>query len=368
MTTYYLAPSPCQTTFFVPGSNTPGNGVLVFTYLKGTTTKTSVAKDTAGVALHTNPIVLDSGGNLPSASSMWLESGVETDIVYAPSNDTDPPAAAYRTLTGLTGVTPVATSTSQWVAASVPTFVAGTRLRVTGDQTTELHVGRRIKTVNTAATIYSTISSSVFATSTTIGTLNDSGTLDSGLSAISYGFLSTDNPSTPIPVDTYSVVSNAADKSKQVRFDVSAVSSGTIRVITMPDHDAVLGGVSSTWTPTIKGATSATYSLQIGWTVKTNKLVSWGMTMQGAAGLQSGTFSVVDGLPYAASSTQAFSGNIGQYSQLKGLYVAVGCTVEAAQSEVQFRAATAASTSIGNNPIFGSTTAFVRCGGQYLTD
>ena len=80
MPTYYLAPSPCQTTFFVPGTNTPGNGVQVFTYETGTTTKVSVAKDTAGGSLHTNPIDLDSGGNLPSAASMWIEDGVRIDF------------------------------------------------------------------------------------------------------------------------------------------------------------------------------------------------------------------------------------------------------------------------------------------------
>jgi len=206
MATYYLAPDPCQSTFFVPGGNTPGNGVKVFTYLTGTTTKTSVAKDSAGAALHTNPIILDSGGNLPSASSLWIEDNVNIDVVYAPSNDTDPPGAAYRTMTNIIGIAPNNASTTQWIATGTPTFVSATQFRLDGDVTGAVHVGRRMETVNTGGTYYSRVTSSVFATSTTVGVINDGGVIDSGLSAASYGILSSADPSTPLLTDFYPIV------------------------------------------------------------------------------------------------------------------------------------------------------------------
>jgi len=237
MTTYYLAPSPCQTTFFVPGSNTPGNGALVFTYLTGTTTKTSVAKDTAGAALHTNPIVLDSGGNLPSATSMWLESGVATDVVYAPSNDTDPPGSAYRTMVGLIGIAPQISSTTQWVAAGTPTFINANAFRLAGDVTSTLHVGRRVWSTNTGGEVYSRVSSTTFGTSTTVGTVNDSGTIDSGISQVSYGLLSSINPSTPVLTEFYPRV-RSSTTAHTLSDNLQSLTSS--HVWTAPDKDIVV--------------------------------------------------------------------------------------------------------------------------------
>jgi hypothetical protein len=53
----------------------------------------------------------------------------------------------------------------------------------------DLHVpqGRRLKTTNSGGTIYSTITNSVFGALTTVTVVNDSGTLDSGLSAFCLG-------------------------------------------------------------------------------------------------------------------------------------------------------------------------------------
>lgn len=90
-------------------------------------------------------------------------------------------------------------SGSEWTALGLtPTFVTATSFTVTGNQTSALHVGRRLKTTNTGGTIYSTVTNSVFGAVTTVTVVNDSGVLDAGLSVINYGIISAVNSSWPI--------------------------------------------------------------------------------------------------------------------------------------------------------------------------
>lgn len=190
----FLGPDPLQSTFFIPGGNVPGAGVQVFIYLAGSSTKTTVYKTKAGTA-HTNPIVLDSGGNLPSGSQLWIPTGITIKAVYAPSNDTDPPSSPYLTLDNLSGMNDVTVTVSEWVAGPTPTFVSATSFTLVGDQTATFKKGRRLQSNNTAGTIYSTITSAVFGVLTTVSVANDSGSLDSGLSSVSYGVNDPANPS-----------------------------------------------------------------------------------------------------------------------------------------------------------------------------
>ncbi|GAH00811.1 unnamed protein product, partial [marine sediment metagenome] len=117
------------------------------------------------------------------------------DFVLAPSTDTDPPVSAIDTLEDISGINDTSVSIDQWISGAAPTYVDATSFTLVGDQTTDFHVGRRIKTTNTGGTIYSTITVSAYTSLTTITVVNDSGTLDSGLSAASYGLLTATNPS-----------------------------------------------------------------------------------------------------------------------------------------------------------------------------
>ena len=101
----------------------------------------------------------------------------------------------------MSGINDTATSSvDQWVASGVtPTYVSATSFTLVGDQTTEFHVGRRLKSTNSGGTRYSRITASSYsAPSTTVTVVNDSGNLDTGLSAVSYGILSSSNHSMPI--------------------------------------------------------------------------------------------------------------------------------------------------------------------------
>lgn len=200
MATTFLAAGRIQDQFFIPQApgTTPGNGVQLFCYAAGSTTKVTCYKDNAGATPWTNPIVLDSTGNLPSGGEVWVTQGQSMKFVYAPSNDTDPPASPYITLDNYPATNDVSAQTGvEWLTGPTPTFVSATSFTLVGDQTATFTMGRRVKTTNTGGTIYSTITASAFGALTTITVVNDSGTLDSGLSAVSYGLLAATNTSLP---------------------------------------------------------------------------------------------------------------------------------------------------------------------------
>jgi hypothetical protein len=210
MATTFLAATPIQDTFLLPGTNTPGNGVQLFCYAAGSSTKTTVYKDNAGATPWTNPIVLDSGGNLPSGGEVWQTQGQSMKYVYAPSNDTDPPASPYRTLDNMPGVNDVTAQTGvEWLTGPTPTFVSGTQFTLVGDQTATFTKGRRVKTTNTGGTVYSTIVNSTFGANTTVNIVNDASTLDAGLSAVSYGLFDPANVSIS-PSEIYRKGANVA--------------------------------------------------------------------------------------------------------------------------------------------------------------
>lgn len=184
---------------FVDANGNPRSGAKLFIYAAGTSTKSTVYQDAAGSTQHANPIVLNSSGQVANGSAtvkpIFLTSGATYDLVLAPSNDTDPPVSPYFTLSSIPLVNDATTTLDQWVLGGGPTYVSATSLTLAGDVTSTYHVGRRIKTTNSGGTIYSTITQSTYTTLTTLTVVNDSGTLDSGLSAIYYGFTSAQNTS-----------------------------------------------------------------------------------------------------------------------------------------------------------------------------
>lgn len=211
MTTCFLAPDPCQSTFFIPGGAVPGNGVQVFFYVAGSvSTKQTVYKDPAANVAWSNPIILDSGGNNPLGGEVWFPSGQTFKVVWAPINDSDPPLSHYRTMDNLSGINDVSSTSSEWISGPTPTFISATSFSLAGDQTAVFTVGRRIKTTNTGGTIYSTIKSSVFGAVTTITVVNDTGVIDSGLSAVFYGILNAANNSVPLLSDFYPVARSSS--------------------------------------------------------------------------------------------------------------------------------------------------------------
>lgn len=193
MPTVYLAPDPVQSTFLIPGGNSPGTGVQLFCYAAGTTTKQSTYTNNTGNTAHNNPIVMDSGGNIPSGGAIWIPAGLPAKFVWAPSNDTDPPSSPYRTIDNVSGINDI--TSTEWASGPSPTFVNSSSFTLSGDQTTTFKSARQLKFSVTAGTVYGKVSNSGFATgSTTVNTAFNSGALDSGLTAVSYSLVDV-NPS-----------------------------------------------------------------------------------------------------------------------------------------------------------------------------
>jgi len=197
--------------------------------------------------------------------------------------------------------------------------------------------------------------------------------LDSGLSTAAYGLLTADNPSTPLMTDFYPVV-RSSTAVHTLNLNVQAFTSS--HTVTVPDYDLSLSSTfpissytATTWNPVIKNATVASYQIQVGYAVKINNVVNWWMRFQGNVSSQSGTFSAIEGLPWDCTTTFACPGSIGQMTNLNTTVSLIMCQVEAGTDEIQFRAAHAASTSVGNFELFGtSVSAALLCSGSYMTD
>jgi len=209
----FYSPDPIQSTQLIPGGNTPAAGAQLFVYQVGTSTKQNSYTDASASTARTNPIVLDSGGNIPGNGEVWIVSSAK--FVLAPSNDTDPPSSPYWTRDNVPGINNITStqvallsSQSEWIPAGTPTFVGVTAFTLTGDQTSLFTTGRRIKAAVTGGDRFGIVTSAVLSGgSTTIGVMLDSSTLNAGLNAVSYGILSTPNGSLPWSIETSSGVS-----------------------------------------------------------------------------------------------------------------------------------------------------------------
>lgn len=169
------------------------SGGLLFIYSAGSSTKATTYTESDGVTANANPIVLNSRGEMPNGC--YVESGTYK-AVLAPANDTDPPTSAIRTRDNLTPKNDTSTTVDQFVASGLaPTFVNATQFTVPGDQRTELHVGRRIRTSNSGGTGYHTITVSAFGALTTVTVVNEGVGLDAGLASLSLGLLRADDKS-----------------------------------------------------------------------------------------------------------------------------------------------------------------------------
>lgn len=187
---YFYSPAGNSQQFDANGN--PLSGGKVYTYLAGSTTPVATYTSVTGATAQANPIVLNTLG-LP-ASPIWLNGGVAVKFVI-----TDAAGVTLQTIDNISGTNDTTTTPTEWVTSGlVPTFISATSFSVPGDQTGVLHVRRRLRTSNTAGTIYSTITASSFGSNvTTVTVSNDSGALDSGISVVAYGLLADDNPSIP---------------------------------------------------------------------------------------------------------------------------------------------------------------------------
>ena len=174
-------------------------GFKIWTFAQGSTTPLPTFTTSAGNVAQSNPIILNARGEVDNL--IQLTAGLAYKLVLTDAsgdNITIGTNVTIRTEDNIRGINDTTSTVDQWLASGlIPTFVSATSFTLVGDQTTNFHVGRRIKCTVTAGTVYATITVSAFTTLTTITVVVDSGILDSGLSAVSYGILTNTNNSLP---------------------------------------------------------------------------------------------------------------------------------------------------------------------------
>lgn len=188
----YFSPVGNDQTFDANGD--PLTGGKIWTYLAGSSTPAATYTDDTGSTPQSNPIELNSLG-YPTLGAIWLTGGISYKFVIQTAG-----LVTLRTIDNISGVNDASVSQSEWVESGfVPTYINATSFSVPGDQTAILQINRRVRTTNTSGFIYSLITNSVFAAGlTTVTLMNDSGSLDAGLSAVAYGLLAANPQSIPV--------------------------------------------------------------------------------------------------------------------------------------------------------------------------
>lgn len=238
MPTVYALIAPKQQ--WEDANGNPLSGYKLFVYTAGTTTKETTYQDAAGTTPNSNPIVLNSLGQC--TAGLYTTTGLKK-LVMAPPTDTDPPSSPLWTFDNIRAPNDISTTIDQWVLGTTPTYINSTQFSVVGDQRTTYQVGRRIQAAVTAGTVYGRISASAFASVTTVTVVLDSGALDSGLSAVSYGLISATNTSVPLLTDARPSFMNEADKTKLVQDSAAALTSGATRTRTMQDRNITIADI-----------------------------------------------------------------------------------------------------------------------------
>ena len=84
--TVYLSPVGGAGAQFFDNNGDPLTGGKLYTYAAGTTTPQVTYTTSAGNVAHTNPIILDSAGRVPSGGEIWLSFASYKFAVYTSAN------------------------------------------------------------------------------------------------------------------------------------------------------------------------------------------------------------------------------------------------------------------------------------------
>lgn len=95
----FLSPVGGVAAQFFTNNGTPLTGGKIYTYLAGTTTPVTTYTSSSGGTAHSNPIVLDAAGRVPSGGEIWLTDGISYKFVLKTSTDTL--IATYDNIVGI---------------------------------------------------------------------------------------------------------------------------------------------------------------------------------------------------------------------------------------------------------------------------
>jgi len=100
----FLSPVGGVAAQFFDNSGVPLSGGKLYTYAAGTTTPQATYTTSAGSTAHTNPIVMDSAGRVPSGGEIWVSSA---SYKFVLKNSTDVLIATYDNVSGIGATTVV---------------------------------------------------------------------------------------------------------------------------------------------------------------------------------------------------------------------------------------------------------------------
>ncbi|WP_066736551.1 hypothetical protein [Cupriavidus sp. D384] len=232
--------SPIFNNQVVNDAGAPASGWKVYTYAAGSSTPLATYTDSAGTVPQSNPVIINALG-FPTNGPIWLQSGLAYKFVLTDASD-----VVKKTIDNVAGVNDTSSTVSQWQASGqVPTYVSANSFTLSGDQTSEFHVGRRLQFTTTAGTVYGTIISSAFTTLTTVTMSMDApGVLDSGLSTVNLSILRADKnavPTTNLPLSCRNKLTNARFNINQ-RLYVSGTNTTAANQYTIDGVKVVTSG------------------------------------------------------------------------------------------------------------------------------
>ena len=183
---------------FFTNNGTPLAGGKLFTYLAGTTTPVPSYTTSAGNVNHTNPIILDSAGRVPSGGEIWLADVLSYKFVLKDS--TDVTIATYDNLIGInSNIVNYSNQIETFTATAAQTVVTLTAPYVPGANSLQVFVdGLRMYLGDYTETSTTTIT---FATAFTGGEnilVAITNVISSAVDAVNVGYTTVDNETTSV--------------------------------------------------------------------------------------------------------------------------------------------------------------------------
>lgn len=231
---------------FFDNSGNPLAGGKIYSYEAGTSTPKATYSEATGTTANANPVVLDSRGEasvyLSGTYKLVLKD--ESDVqIWSMDNIS---AMPYTTVTQ-----------SEWIDQNLTlTYSSATVFTIPSDLTASFVVGRRIKAVVSAGTIYGVIKISAYTTLTTVTCVWDSGSLDSGLSDVSLGLIMPTNTAYP---NLYALPRYTTTQRDALTAAAGMVIYNTTTTKVEAYHDSAWNTVHAGATPTISDFTNMTH-------------------------------------------------------------------------------------------------------------
>ena len=143
---------------------------------------------------------------------------------------------------------------AQWIeygdgsGSYTATYVSGTAFTIDGSDVTAIyHANRRVQVVDSAATLYGTISSTSFSTNTTVNVTWDSGSLTSGaITSVYIGILSATNSSLPPIIIDGTIVNADINAAAAIEFSKMEDLTVSRALVSDGSGDVSVSAVTST--------------------------------------------------------------------------------------------------------------------------